>query len=56
MPIDPKKFNEDPKHEKEREAFDAMLEGGINRLAEKKKRSDPPAERGFLDDLLDLIK
>lgn len=52
---DPKKFNEDPKHEKDREAFDAMIESSLNRITEKKKKdaSPPPAEKGFLDELLE---
>jgi hypothetical protein len=49
--IDPKKFNEDPKFETERNDFDALLEGSFRRLEKKRKDQNPPADENFFDGL-----
>lgn len=40
--IDPKVFNTDPKHEKDREEFDSLVDASVARLLEKKKKDNPP--------------
>lgn len=53
--LDAAKFNSDPKHETERTEFDAMIEASLNRIADKKKKTAPPQEKGFVDDLIEGI-
>lgn len=56
--FDREKFNTDPKHEEERNQFDAMLEDGLRRVAAKNKKPDPPpnpSPEGFLDGLFEGI-
>lgn len=55
--FDREKFNTDPKHEKDRERFDAMLEDGVKRIAAKNKPKDPPPTdaKGFLDEFFEGI-
>lgn len=55
MPFEREKFNSDPKHEKERNQFDEMVEDSVKRIATKnKKPNDPaPTEKTFVDDFLE---
>lgn len=54
---DRKRFNDDPKHESERRQFDEMVEDSFNRIAEKKKKENPPQaeNKSFLDEVLEGI-
>lgn len=49
--IDPKTFNSDPKHEKDREDFDAMVDASIARVLEKKKKENPPKDANLFDEI-----
>lgn len=50
--IDPKKFNDDPKHESERSEFDALVEGSMERIA-KRRQANPPKKEEESGSILD---
>jgi hypothetical protein len=51
--FDRKKFNEDPKHDEARGNFDAMVEDALHRIAAKKKKDNPPEDKGAVGEFLD---